>query len=126
MEIKFFSAKEFESNLKCSIHKTGRLGFSGNAVERLKLEQNRFIRIGSDENEITRVLYMKIHNEDDGESFRANKAGDYFYVNTKPLFDKLGIDYVNNVVIFDIVGIDYEGETIYKLTRREKRRGKNK
>ena len=52
-------------------------------------------------------------------AFKINKAGEYFYVNTKNLFDTLGIDYKNTRVIYDLVNGEYEGTPIIKMLRRE-------
>ena len=70
-----------------------------------------------DENDLN--LYAKIYDSAQEGAFKISKAGDYYYVNTKNLFDSLGIDYKNTKIIYDIVKGDYEGDTIIKMLRRE-------
>ena len=70
------------------------------------------------------ILYLINLSEGDSDSFPVNKAGNYFYVNAKGLFDALQIDYINNVVMFDMVDISESNMEIYKLNKREKKRMK--
>ena len=70
------------------------------------------------------VLYLINLSEGDSDSFPVSKAGNYFYVNAKGLFDALQIDYINNVVMFDMIDISESNMEIYKLNKREKKRVK--
>lgn len=123
MKISFFKAAELDKNFKCSIHKTGKLGFTEVAIKKLDLENKRFVKIGKlDDEEDSDDLVMLIQEEEDEFTFKANKAGEYFYVNTKALFDMLNIDYKKKSIIYDIVEIEDNGNVLYKLKRREKER----
>lgn len=119
MNIEYFNADELDRNIKCSIHKSGKIGFSGNAIEKLHIGDNKSVSIGSKKDEEGYdVLYMRINkNEIDG-AFPINKAGEYYYINTKNLFDKLGIDYRKEKIIYDIVKLENGDENIYKLIKR--------
>jgi hypothetical protein len=123
MNIKFFKPKEFSTNLKCTINRSGKLGFSKAAIETLGIAEGKYVKIGINENdendENDNNLYMVVTDNDDGESFKINKAGEYYYLNTRYLFDELMEDYRNKKIIFDLLKIDYEGKFIYKLNRRE-------
>jgi len=124
MKIEFIKASDLERNVKCTIHKNGKLGFTEAAIKKLNLETNRFIKIGTNEEDKNDTnLYMVIQSEGDEYSFKANKAGNYFYINTKALFDKLEIDYRKHSIIYDIVECkNDEGNLYYKLIKREKDR----
>lgn len=123
MKIKYFKAADLDRNLKCTVHKSGKLGFTEAAIKKLDLENKRFVKIGQGEEiENSEDLYMTVQSEEDDYTFKANKAGDYFYVNTKALFDMLDIDYKKKSVMYDIIEMEEKGEIYYKLKRREKER----
>jgi len=126
MKINFIKASDLERNIKCTIHKSGKLGFTEAAIKKLNLETNRFIKIGTNyEDKTDTSLYMAIQAEVDEYSFKANKAGNYYYINTKALFDNLEVDYRKHSIIYDIVDHrDEEGNNLFKLIRREKERKK--
>ena len=67
---------------------------------------------------------MIIKNFDDGESLKIHKAGQYYYVNTKPLFDSLNIDYKNNKIIYDVEDFEYSNIKMHKFVRRELNRSR--
>lgn len=74
-------------------------------------------------------LYAWIEKTGENGGFKVCKAGDYFYLNSKALFDKLEIDYRAKGVtyIYDIIAIVHEGNEIFKLQKRTQRRtNKNK
>jgi len=120
MKFSFFNASEFEQRLKCTIHKTGKLGFSEAAIKKLVIGEKRGVMIGkNEEDESDTNLYMVFMDTDDDRCFRLNKAGGYYYVNTKPLFDKLNLDYQNTTIIFDIVETPETEMKVYKLIKRE-------
>jgi hypothetical protein len=102
------------------VHITGKLGFSENACNRLNLAENKVIMIGRNEDDETDdALYMKISNKPEDDGFKINRAGRYFYINTKMLFDSLNIDYKSVTIIFDLLPVDIEEQTIYKMLKRE-------
>jgi len=127
MKLKFFKAVASTGNIKATIHSSGKLGFSTQAIKLLGIDENSYLKIaineenGEDEN--LYVIHTKLQDE---EAIKVAKAGDYYYLNSKPIFDKLEIDYKRSKIIYDIVEIEYEGNKLYKFVRREKDRKKIK
>lgn len=122
MKLKFIKAQEIDKNVKCAIHKTGKLGFSSSAIEKLNLTTDKGVMIAINEDDKEdENLYLFINEEVNADTFRISKAGDYFYINTKALFDSLGVDYRNKKIIYDIVDFENEGRKMYKLIKREVR-----
>lgn len=106
--------------MKCTVHKNGKLGFSSVAIERLGILQDKYIKLGfNEEDKSDKSLYILIQNYSDNETYRIGKAGKYFYVNTKALFDKINIDYEGKKIIFDIQEIENNDIKLYKLIKRE-------
>lgn len=125
--IKFFDASKFDRNIKCTIHKSGKIGFSNAAIKKMNMEKMYGAKIGmNEEDEEDQNLYLACIKEEDKSAFKFIKAGDYYYINAKPLLDDIKIDYRNTKVtlIYDIIEIDLEGEKMYKLIKREVKRRK--
>ncbi|RFS15503.1 hypothetical protein [Emticicia sp. C21] len=115
-----------DSNVKATIHISGRLGFNSNAQKKLNIDNSKFIKIGFGEDfEKDKILYFVITNEEDEETFSIAKAGEYFYANTKGLFDSIGIDYEHQKVIYDITEVIFDEEKYYKLKPRIRERKKD-
>ncbi|MBS7120469.1 MAG: hypothetical protein KH117_05660 [Dysgonomonas sp.] len=125
MRIKILSAKDYDVKLKCTVHATGKLGFTEATSSRLEFNEESAIKFGLDE-EDEETLYLVNSKIKDEDSFSVNKIGDYYSVNAKTLFDNLGFDYTNNIISFDMIEVksnDFnEGEEVYKLIRKEKPR----
>lgn len=120
MKLKFIKAQDIDRNVKCAIHKTGKLGFSSAAIDKLDISAGKGVMIAvNEDDENDKNLYMLVTSQQNEDVFKVGKAGDYFYVNTKALFDTLGIDYRNKKIIYDIVDFENEGTKMYKLIRRE-------
>ncbi|MDP3150884.1 MAG: hypothetical protein Q8N83_17330 [Ignavibacteria bacterium] len=120
MKLKFIDGSKYNLNVKCSIHLTGKLGFSQSAIDSLQLDNNKYVAFATNEEDKKDLtLYMVVYNEKKEGAFKIVKAGNYYYLNTKKMFDELGIDYKKKTIIYDISNCDYEGEKIYKLIRRE-------
>jgi len=119
MKLKFIRPQSQSGTAKCTIHKNGKLGFSQAAVDRLNIKENTYVKIAVNEEDTSDVnLYMLVVENESNDTFKISKAGNYFYVNTKLLFDELQVDYKKKKIIYDIVEIEHEGEKIYKLVRR--------
>lgn len=120
MKLVFLKAEEIEHNAKATVHSSGKLGFSSDAIDFLNLTVGKTIQFAQnaeDEDDVN--LYAIINDNIQEGAFRISKAGNYFYVNTRNLFDSLGIDYKNTKIIYDLVKTDYEGKLIIKMLRRE-------
>lgn len=121
MKLEFHKAEKREGVIKATIHRSGRLGFSKEAEKYLKLNEAKCISIASDsEDDIIMDIYLKIHGEEINGAFTLKKAGDYYFLDTKNLFNKLNIDFRDSkrAIIFDIIYFRHEDEMIYKLRRR--------
>ncbi|KUG25133.1 hypothetical protein ASZ90_005049 [hydrocarbon metagenome] len=120
MKLKIFDIPQTSGKVKATIHQSGKLGFSQAAIDELGINNNKHIMIAKDEDTPNdKNLYMIISEKQTESSLRVSKAGNYYYLNTKYIFDKLDISYKTRKVIFDIVEIEYEGQQVYKLIRRD-------
>lgn len=127
MKIKYYKPKAITGKVKCTIHQNGKMGFSRQAIKKMDLETNRYAKIGfNEEDENDKALYLKIQGHQDVDTYKINKAGEYFYLNTKYLFDDLNIDYVRKKIIYDIQEIETEEDVVYRLDKRELTRKKPK
>lgn len=119
MKLKFIKSEDIDKNVKCAIHKTGKLGFSSNAIDKLSLSTEKTVSIAiNEEDEEDENLYVVVNENAQDGAFKISKAGEYFYLNTKAFFDSFGIDYRNEKIIYDIVDFEYEDEKMYKLIKR--------
>jgi hypothetical protein len=120
MKIKFFNPDTLDKNLKATVHKTGKLGFTTEAAKKLELSPEKSASIGMNEDdENDKNLYLVINPIRTSGAFNVSKAGEYFYINTKALFDSLKIDYTKDSVVYEI-NEEKEGLTkYYKLKRKE-------
>ena len=112
----------FSVKLKATIQQTGRLGFTAETAKAFGLTPQMHVQVARDD-EGDRALYMVLRDGQVDNSFRVMKAGQYFYLPTKQMFDAFGEDYINKVVMFDltpIAGLDTQlGGKVYKMVRRE-------
>lgn len=125
MEINFWKPTTSLGVVKATIHQSGKLGFSQAAIDKLNLTQNTYLMIGTNkENRKDNSIYLAVSRESDELAIKVNKAGNYYYLNTKDFFNEIGVDYKSKSVIYDIVEISSGDEKIYKLVPREKDRKK--
>lgn len=123
--MKILSKKKFGASLKATIHETGKLGFTEATATVLDLENNSRALFGQDEEDDETLYFCPMTEEQDidDDAFEIRKAGRYYYVNGKALFDALHIDYKNNVIMFDLtLHEDSEERKVYKLNKRMKPR----
>lgn len=121
MKLRFISPNTLDKNLKATVHRTGKLGFSFEAAKKLKLSENKSASIAIDEDKPDdKDLYLIIQNDKPDGSFPIYKAGKYHYINTKTLFDSLKLDYLKNSVVYDIMEEIIDGVLMYKFKKREK------
>lgn len=120
MKLKFIKAEEIPQRAKATVHTSGKLGFSNDAIDFLKLTESKSIQFAQNEEDEADLNLYAIINEGMKEGcFKVSKAGQYYYVNTKSLFDSLGIDYRETKIIYDLVKSEYEGMPLIKMLRRE-------
>lgn len=120
MKFKTLKAIDYSKTIKCAIHQSGKLGFSQAAIDELNLNETKYLLLGINEDDKDDLnLYMQVLENKSEDTFKLKKAGNYYYLNTKRLFDELGFDYKKKSIIFDITQIIYDGGKLYKLIRRE-------
>ncbi len=122
MKLKFLDAKEFEANLKCTVQSNGKLNFSAAAINILALNNQKSVKFAMNEDaKGGEELYILIQETITNDAFKVNKAGNYYYLNAKALFDSLGMEYKAHSIIFDIVKTEetIDGLQLYKLNRRK-------
>lgn len=117
-----FNASEMQQKkLKATIQKTGKLGFTADTIEELKLKSRSGVRIANDD-ENPNILYLAVLDTIDETAFLVMKSGAYCYLNTKPLFDSLGMKYDKENIMFDLVryreGDNIMGGDCYKMSKR--------
>lgn len=125
MEINFWKPTSSLGVIKATIHQSGKLGFSQAAIDKLALDQNTYVMIGtSKEYKKDNSIYLAISKESNEMAVKVNKAGNYYYLNSKDFFNEIGVDFKNKSIIYDIVDISDESKKLYKLIPREKDRKK--
>ena len=122
MKLQILSAKKYAVKLKATIHATGKLGFTEATAKELCLTTESGVKFAQSD---SGDFYLINCPEMDDDAFKVLKAGDYFSVNAKALFDSLGYDYVSNNIIFDMVKEVIDNQEVYKLIKREKPRKEN-
>lgn len=96
-----FDAKELTQKLKATVQRTGKLGFTSETLAALNIKQGTHVRIAED-TESKRILWLGVMQEPADNAFPVNKAGDYYYVNTTKLFEKIGLDFRKKNCMFDM------------------------
>jgi hypothetical protein len=120
MKLKFFNPREAVRNLKATAHKNGKLGFSSDAAKKMELAAGKGARIAFDEeNPNDKTLYVIISSVAMDDTFKISKAGDYYYLNARLLFEELNLDYRTESIVYDISEVMIDGRPIYKFTKRE-------
>jgi hypothetical protein len=123
MEISFFNPQDHSGNIKAAIQTSGKLGFTEAAIESLEISTIKGMKIGINRADPEdRNLYVVFVDASDNDAFRINKAGKYYYVNTKNLFDKMQLPYTTSRISFDIIEIEVNGEKMYKFIYKEKKK----
>lgn len=119
MKLKFIDSAALDKNLKATVHNTGKIGFTKDAAGKLGLGEAKSARIAvNDEDPGDTSLYVIIEDRVVDGAFKVNKAGQYFYISTKALFDGLGMDYVKNNYVYDIVKTNIDELEVWKFKRR--------
>lgn len=125
MIAKRFNAKEFTVRLKATIQATGKLGFTQDTIDQLRLTSDCSVYLaGDDENK--KVMYMGVLRERKEDAFPVLSSGKYFYLNTTNLFKALKLDFEHKVYMFDLSRYEEGDEAMeaecYKMELRWKER----
>ncbi len=113
-----FDASALNRVLRCTVHKSGKLGFTADAIDVLGIKEGMGVRFRRNRSEPDGDnLYMLLipKANDDKASFRINKAGDYYYCSTKKFFSEIELDYLTKSVYFDLTSVNLNGDTYYKM-----------
>lgn len=110
-------AQRLQKSVKATVQNSGRLTFAMDAVNDMKLTEDKSIIILAAENG---DLGAVISEKGDPEAFALKKCGAYFYVSFKNYLQQAGVDYKSQRIIYDITELDekYKGRTLYKFERR--------
>lgn len=120
MKLTFYKASDKNGRAKATIHKSGKLGFSSEAIGYLGIKEDTFIKFAQNEEDKSDLnLYAMLSDVQDDESFRICKSGNYYYVGTTRLFNEIGVDFTKTTIIYDLIKIDSEVGQIIKLSRRD-------
>lgn len=124
MKLNFIKITESGRNVKATVHSSGKLGFSGDAIRYYNINDGMYIAFATSEDENDKNLYAVFYDEYREGALKLKKAGHYYYANTKNMFDELGIDYRNIKIIFDIIDTQtkYDERTVIKLIKRVKKK----
>ncbi|GAB4509379.1 MAG: hypothetical protein Tsb004_10090 [Allomuricauda sp.] len=118
--LNFESSRENIGVVKASVHKSGKLGFSSGAQHKMKIDSNKYYKVGfNDSDENDESIYLVETNSEDVDAFKANKAGNYYYLRLKHVFEKRNISYKDGGIIYDIYELEKENIKYYKLKRRK-------
>lgn len=127
MKIKFINAKNLDRNLKASVHKTGKIGFTAEAADKMRLSTEKFLVFGiNEEDELDKNLYVIVNETKNEEGFPILLAGGYFYANVKPLLKELKIDYDKTDFYYEITKEEINGDEIFVFKHKKKTRLINK
>lgn len=125
MIAKRFDAQVYTVRLKATIQSTGRLGFTADTMDMLKLTPECSVYLAPDDSN-KKIMYMGVLRDRRADAFPVLSAGKYVYLNTRQLFETLGIDFANTVNIFDLARFEEGDEAMesecYKMVRRERPR----
>jgi hypothetical protein len=125
MIAKRFNAKEFTVRLKATIQATGKLGFTQDTIDQLRLTSECSVFLAPDD-ENKKVMYMGVLRERMEDAFPVLSSGKYFYLNTTNLFKALKLDFEHKVYMFDLSRFEEGDEAMeaecYKMDLRWKER----
>lgn len=120
--MKILSAKTYGVKLKATIQATGKLGFPKATSDTLGFETRKYIKFAQSDDDV-KELYLIVSNYENEDAFKLSISSGYYSLNTKGLFDALGLDYKNKTIIFDlqrVVSLDNELDgDVYRMVYRE-------
>jgi len=120
MKVNFWKPTTPMGTIKATIHKSGKLGFSQAAIEKLQIDENSYVMIGTNKDDRSdEAVYLLIAGEPGEMSLKVNKAGQYYYLNTKDFFNENKIDFYRKKIIYDIVDVSEAEEKLFRLIPRE-------
>lgn len=118
--VSFEDPNKVGGSIKATIHKTGKLGFSSGAEDFMEINEESYFKIGFNNNDSTDDNLYVVKSTTESGAFKVSKAGMYYYINLKNVFDKRGIDYRNKSYIYDIKKENSDDTEFFILTKRKK------
>lgn len=122
-ELKLHKAERYSRNVKATIQKSGRMGFSSAAIKLMGVDNNSHIGIFTNDNDPSDDnLYLMLTDKPQEGFFKVKKAGKYYALDARELFQTLGYDYKNYSIIFDVSEQKIDGRDMFVLNKRTKPR----
>ena len=119
MALIFYDNNEVGKRLKCTIHSSGKLGFTETTAKYLRLDSVQAVKFATDDNEKDTLYLINDVSASDANAFKVCRAGTYYHVNAKCLFEDLNLDFESNYIMFDLKREPkYEGMEVYKMIKR--------
>lgn len=119
MTLIFFGNNETSRKLKCTIQSSGKLGFTDATAKYLRLDKVQAVKFATDDNEKDRLYLINDVPASDANAFKVCRAGTYYHVNAKCLFEDLNLDFKSNKIMFDLKREPkYEDMKVYKMIKR--------
>ena len=119
--ITIIKTSDFNIKLKATIHSSGRLGFTADTADKLRLSEKTYIKFAKDD-ENENELFMIIVDEEDEDTFKVVRSGKYYYLPTTTMFQSFGFDFKKFNIMFDMVRMSDFDEIVngkvYKLNKR--------
>ena len=119
--ITIIKTSDFNIKLKATIHSSGRLGFTADTANKLRLSEKTYIKFAKDD-ENENELFMIIVDEEDEDTFKVVRSGKYYYLPTTTMFQSFGFDFKKFNIMFDMVRMSDFDEIVngkvYKLNKR--------
>jgi len=104
--------------VKAQIHKTGKLGFSLEAIRRFKFNNTQALMFAVDDEANQDEFFALVVPKDTPGSFPLMKVGLYYIVPSPTTFNMLGYKYKEELYIFNIEEVIHDGQAFLKFARR--------
>lgn len=119
MSLILYENNELNRRLKCTIQRSGKLGFTETTAKYLQLDKVEAVQFATDDEEENTLYLINGVSESAPNAFKVCKAGMYYHVNTKRLFEELNLDFESNTIIFDLKREPkYEQMEVYRMIKR--------
>ena len=126
MTLRILQNEEANARLKATIQRSGKLGLTDATAKRLGFGEGSAVQFAEDDEEKGVYYLINKVSPDAENAYKVCKAGDYFYVNARGLFDRLGFDYEKYNIIFDLKrDQSYPDMEVWKMKQRISPRKKN-
>lgn len=121
MELEFGDVQTSPKKPKATLHKSGKIGFNGDAADVMELSGDEEFFVAYDPEEgPSGDLYLISQGVEAPEESRIGvaKAGGYFYLNMRRFFEREGVDYERYKLVYDIEEVETDEWRGYRLSRR--------